>query len=568
MTLVIMAFRTALPGLPGTFTTQPFLTAFANSAILKPLADSLVFAVSSSVLGTAIALLFVFISTRTTVRLRKLVTPMMIVILATPVLFFALSWGMLGADQVGLINKAIAFVTGSTHSYFSINSWGGLIFVMSIKLSALSYFLLLGPSLQMNRSLEEASEVFGSSRAGTFFRVYIPLLSPAIIGSLLIGFIGSLQAFETPQIIGTRAGIRVLATEIYQFISEYPANYAGAASLALGLVVLLALLVFLQMRLLHGRDFTTVGGKSTYSAAWDFPRLAWLLNAAIVVFALLAFVLPTMQLVISSFNTVFGRYDSLSLRNYQTLFANPVVLSAIGNTLQFMIVGGFITVLIGAIMTYSLRARPTRWKRVLELPTWIPWATPGLVGALAILGTVLAIPALHPIYGTPWVMFLALIVTSLPVAMRFTENAVLQIDKQLVDAARISGASSGRSFVSILLPLIGPSFISGWFVTGLAIAGNLEVPLLLGSIQQTTIAGLAYKYYSDSASPMAAAIFCVLLVTVVVLFALSSAFRFLATVSTHRSLDKKNESYSAPVLPTLAVVHAPTPTPEPEPALR
>ncbi|MFB9705276.1 hypothetical protein, partial [Rhodococcus aetherivorans] len=178
------------------------------------------------------------------------------------------------------------------------------------------------------------------------------------------------------------------------------ANYAGAASISIGLVALLILLVVLQMRLLRGRDYTTVGGKSTFNAALSFPRTGWLLNVAIVVFATLAFVLPTLQLVLSSFNTVFGRYDGFSLRNYQTIFKNPAALSAVWNTVEFMVVGGFVTVLIGTIMTYALRARPNKWKRALDLPTWIPWAMPGLVGVLAILGTILTIPFLHPIYGS------------------------------------------------------------------------------------------------------------------------------------------------------------------------
>jgi iron(III) transport system permease protein len=533
--LIITAFRTDIPGLPGEWTLAGFVTAFTSADLVQPLLQSLVFAVASAVVATAIALFFVFVSTRTTVRLRKLVTPMMVIILATPVLFFALSWGMLGADRVGLINKIAATITGSPESVFTINSWPGLIFVMSIKLSAFSYFLLLGPSLKMNRALEEAAEVSGSGRAGTFFRVYLPLLSPAIFGSLLIGFISSLQAFDTPQIIGTQAGIRVLSTEIFGYINVYPANYAAAASLSIGLIALLALLVWLQMTLLKGRDYTTVGGKSAHSTKWTFPKTGWLMSAAVVVFGLVAFLLPTVQLVLSSFNTVFGRYDSFSLRNYETIFKNPTSLEAVGNTIQFMVVGGFVTVLLGTVMTYALRARPTRWKRALEVPTWIPWAMPGIVGSLAILGTILAIPALHGLYGTPAAMFIALVIASLPIAMRFTESSILQIDNQLVDASRISGASGARSFSSVVLPLIAPSFISGWFVTGLAIAGNLEVPLLLGSTKTTTIAGLAYKYYVDSASPRAAAIFCLLLVTVLVLFAVSALLRFVVERLVRRS---------------------------------
>lgn len=517
--LVLMAFRSTLPGLPGEWTIDGFASVYTDGSIMKPLADSLIFAIISSVCATALALFFVFITTRTVVPFRRAVTPMMIVVVATPALFFALSWGMLGADRVGLINKVVESTTGLTWE-FSINSWPGMIMVMSLKLSAFCYFLLLGPSMNMNRSFEEAAEVSGSGRVGAFFRIYLPVISPSIIGSLLIGFIITLQAFDTPQIIGLPAGIRVFSTEIFRLVRYVPPNYAGAASISIGLVLILAGLVWLQLSLIKRRDYTTVGGKSTPGSAWRFPRTGWVFSLVIVAFGIMALVLPTIQLLLSSFNTVFGRYDNFSMQNYQTLFANDLTIRAIYNTVLFMILGGFVTVAIGTIITYALRANPTTWKRVLEMPTWIPWATPGLVGGLAILGTILAIPAFHPIYGTPAAMLIALIIISIPIAMRFTENAVLQIDRQLMDAARISGAGASRSFTTILIPLIAPSFISGWFVTGLAIAGNLEIPLLLGTLKETTIAGLAYKFYVDALAPLAAAIFCVLLATVLLLFAL------------------------------------------------
>lgn len=545
--LVVMSFRTALPGLPGEWTMQGWVDAYTTGSLLKPLFNSLAFALASAICSTSLALFFVFIATRTSVKLRRLVTPIMVVILATPVLFFALSWGMLGAPRVGLLNQLITAVTG-TASTFTISSWGGLILVMSLKLSSFCYFLILGPSMNMNRSLEEAAEVSGSGRAGSFFRVYLPLLSPSLIGSLLIGFIATLQAFDTPQIIGIPAGIRVFSTEIYRLINFLPANYPAAASLSLGLVLILGGLVWLQLSVLKKRDYTTVGGKSVPSAPWKFPKSGWLLTASIVIFGFVALVMPTVQLVLSSFNSVFGRYDSISLSNYQQLFQDPLVNNAVTNTLVYLIFGGLITVIIGTIITFALRSKPSKWKRVLELPTWIPWATPGLVGALAILGTILAIPALHPLYGTAAIMMIALVIASLPVAMRFTEGAVMQIDRQLLDASRISGASASRSFVNILIPLIAPSFVSAWFVTGLAIAGNLEIPLLLGTLKQTTISSLAYKYFVDALAPLSAAIFCVLLVAVLVVFVvglgLQKGFRLLVSRRRRQfELELKNIGY-------------------------
>lgn len=521
--LVPMAFRTGVPGGDGDWTSEPFRATLSDPTLLTPILNSIVFAVASSVLAVLIASYLVFLATRTRVRFRRIITPVMTAILATPVLFFALSWSMLGADRVGLFNATVSAITGSPSSVFTIASWPGLIFVMAIKLSALSYFLLYGAIRSVDPVLEEAAQLAGAGPWYTSAGVLLRLVLPTIGTALLIGFIAGLQAFDTPQLIGVPAGIRVLSTEIFVRASSYPADYAGAATIALGLVLVLAGLVLLQFRLVSRASHATVGGKPRAVAGWSFGRWNAIHNGIVVVFAVVAFGLPALQLVLSSLNSVFGRYDRLTLRNYERLLDDPHAVTAFATTAVFMVGGGLLTVLLGAALGYLLRRRRTWWKSVLELPTWIPWAVPGLVFALALLGIVLAFPVLHPLYGTPLLMGIALVIAALPTAMRFTENTVTQIDPALLEAARLSGASAFTAFARVFLPLSTASLLAGWFVTGLGVAGNLEIPLLLGSTSVTTVAGLAYKYFVDSAAPVAAAVFCLLLVLIAALLLAAAA---------------------------------------------
>ena len=107
---------------------------------------------------------------------------MMVVVLATPQLFFGLSWAMLGNENAGLINYTIRTVTGTSWSPFNVESWFGIIFVLTLKVTAFGYLLMIGPFGSMDRTLEEASRTSGASAVSTFFRVTIPVLTPAVAG--------------------------------------------------------------------------------------------------------------------------------------------------------------------------------------------------------------------------------------------------------------------------------------------------------------------------------------------------------------------------------------------------
>ncbi len=72
---------------------------------------------------------------------------------------------------------------------------------------------------------------------------------------------------------------------------------------------------------------------------------------------------------------------------------------------------------------------------------------------------------LQGIYGTGLILVIVFVVRSLPVGTRSGISALRQIDKSIEESAYDLGAGSGKVFMSITLPLIKDSFLSGLVTT-------------------------------------------------------------------------------------------------------
>jgi iron(III) transport system permease protein len=118
-------------------------------------------------------------------------------------------------------------------------------------------------------------------------------------------------------------------------------------------------------------------------------------------------------------------------------------------------------------------------RAILDFLTVIPLAIPGIVLGVGVLWSYVGSPL--PIYGTMGIVMVAYLVRSLPYAMRFNHAGVLGISAELEESAFAAGATHGRMFVRVLLPLMLPALFTAWVYVFLLTARELPVALLLQS---------------------------------------------------------------------------------------
>jgi iron(III) transport system permease protein len=517
--LALGSFRTAPPGLGGRWSLGGFSATLSSSSVWRAFGNSLILSGTTVVVATSLALYLAWIVTRTNAPLRRLVTPMMVLVFVIPPMFFALSWAMLGEQPVGLLDKAMSIVLGATP--INAQSWYGMIAVSVMGATAPEYLLLLGPMQRLDRSLEEGALLCGASRLRAFLQIEVFVLAPAIFGVVILGFVVGLGFLPVPLLLGQPAGILLLPTEIYGLINGHtPAEYAGGSTVSLLLVAVVLVLVALQWRLLGRRQFTTVTGRSYRSDRTDIGRWKWLGSATIALFGLCALVLPLGQFVLGSFEPYFGIYRHLTLSNYAAVLSSPGIRKAFETTFLLGAVAGFAASVLALWVALASKRARSRLARLPELTLWVLWAVPGITLGLGLIWAYLSLPGLKDLYATEWIVLIALVVGSAPIASRAMAGSIAQLGQDLEEAARVHGASAARALVGIVVRLVLPSFLAGWFLTAIVAAGNLDIPILLASPGNQTVPLLAENLFADGSLSQAAAVFCLFIAAVAALLVL------------------------------------------------
>ncbi|WOF22857.1 iron ABC transporter permease [Microbacterium betulae] len=550
--IVIGAFRDGLPsqGLP--FTVDGLVQAFTAGATWRTLLNSLILVVVCGSISTIAGGLFAWIATSTNVPLRRWLTPLMVVNLFVPPLFYTFGWIMLGNAQNGLINQ-FARLLGFPGSLIDIQSWGGLFLTMSLGFVPFAYLLMRGAFLNRDQSLDEAASIGGASTLRTFFTVTVPSVAPAITGAATLIMVLVFQAFEGPQLLGRPAGIYVFSTQIYRYIrDEVPSMYSAAFALALIVIALVIVLFLVQRWLLRGRTFTTLTGKTSRREPQQFGPIRWVFTAVIVLFIVLNLVLPLSAMVLGSLQSIFGVWGSLSLDNYAHVLSDPMLSSSLALTAYVSIGGGFIATAVALLTAYVVLRRRGFLKSYTSFAMWVPWALPGIVLALAYLFTVLTIPGLSGLYGTSILMTAVLVIGTIPLCSRIVEGALAQLSPELEEAGKISGAGPLRVLGTIVLRLVIPSFAAGWFLAALFISGNLAIPTLLAPPGVQPVAQTAFQLFLLGDLASGAALFMIILVGAVVVLALAGTAMALA-----RLRRRRKDAIATQVVPSTEITREP-----------
>lgn len=512
--LVYGAFRSGQPGTSGDFGLSGFVNAYGDPATWETLWASVLYAVGVQTIGIIGGFIFAWLATRTNTPGSRTITITMVTIFAIPTLFFAISWGML-TSPTGLITQVLG--TGPDgQARFDALSWTGLILVSGLKSVAVMYLLLMGPVRALNRSMEEAALLSGASKLRLFLDINIPILLPTLSGLAILGFVNSLGQLDVALILGVPAGIYVFPTQIYDFLATTPIRYDSASALALLLIAIIYLLVMIRSKAIGNRNFITVTGKAYRLEREDIGPWKWAGLVLFLGYTAVALILPLIQLVIGSFQPVLG-VTGFTLRHYVELLSAPNVLRALQNTFFVGLLGGFFATSLAVVISYVALRSKHRLAQLPELIVWAVVAVPGIVLALAVTWAYLSVPGLRNLYGSIWIVLIALVIVVTPIAQRATSGPVGQLAVELEESARVSGASPVRMMTTIVVPLIGPTFLASWFITGVMAAGSLDIPILLSSTKTETVSLLVYNYYTQLGNGSRAAALLLLLLALLAL---------------------------------------------------
>jgi iron(III) transport system permease protein len=167
----------------------------------------------------------------------------------------------------------------------------------------------------------------------------------------------------------------------------------------------------------------------------------------------------------------------LTLENYTFLFGLPKTTRALINSLVLSLGSATIVMFATSIIAWITVRTKLRGRWVLDNLASLPLIFPGIVMGVALIWVYLTLPI--PIYGTIWILLVAYVTRYLPYGMRTASSSLVQIHRELEEAAEISGASWWRTFVRIVLPLLRPGLLAGWIYIVIVSIRELSSSILL-----------------------------------------------------------------------------------------
>jgi iron(III) transport system permease protein len=461
------------------------------------LANSFVFAIGSTCVGLAIAVLFAWLIERTDMPWRRPLLIGILVPMAIPNMIYATAWIQLVDGNNGLINVTLGRLVaplGWDAPQGDLVSLPGMVFVQGIALASHAYLLVAAGFRSVDPSWEEQSQVAGRGVLGTVLRVTLPVLRPALLSAVIFFLLVTVETFDIPGMIGLSAHIEVLSTRIYW--STHPEggqlpDYGTASALAVLLLLISLTLIRLHQRSLgRARRFVTITArgfrpKRVSLGAWRLPLFAFALAVLLVMSALPLFMLVWRSLLRFYVYPSAVALHRLSLEAYGLVLSEPGSLAMLGNTAAMAITAAVVTVLLSAAVAWlGLRAPlPRSWQRVMRTLAMLPQAVPSVVLGFAIMILYLAVPI--GIYGTIWIIALALVTKYVAYTTGTITAAQLQIAGELEEASLIAGASHLATWRRIVAPLLAPAL------------GNCLLWVLIHAIRELAMAIMLYSPASN-----------------------------------------------------------------------
>ena len=517
-------FTTKLTGELDEFTLRYYEELFRELQVLGPFLNTVYFSIGSALFATIIGGVVAWVVTRTDTPLRGLGYFTAFASFGTPFILYTIGWLLL-LGKAGPVNYWLRTLLNQSGPVLNVYSLWGMVLIESFLWSPFVFLMLAASFRSMDPSLEEASAACGARLWQTLRRVSLRLMLPAFFSVILLIFIRSFESFEIPALVGLPGDIRVLTTSIYLDSQRMPPTYGRAGAFSVLLMLVVAATLYLYFRVTReGDKFHTVTGKGYRPTVIQLGGWRYVTAALLLLYSFVLLVLPFLIVLWASLLPFYMQpsleaFSLFTLKNFITAIHFPKITDSIKNSVLLGLGSATVVMLLTTFASWILVRTKLRGRWLLDLLTTLPLLFPGIVMGLAIMRFYLLVPI--PIYGTLWILLVAFITRYIPYGIRYTHSGLLQLHRELEEAAYTSGASWSNAMRRITLPLLTPSFLGGWVFVFLLSAKELSMSILLAGPQTPVVSVAIFELWENGQVGELAAfgvIWTVILVSVAIIY--------------------------------------------------
>ncbi len=445
---------------------------------LELLYNTLLLALSTLLAGTLIALPMAWITTRSDIPGRKILTLLGVLPLAIP--GYVMAYALLGFTGA---NGTVAMLFGIDLPRLS--GFSGALTAISLYTFPYLYLNFRSALAGLDPSLEEVSRSLGYRPRVVFFRVVLPQLRPAYYAGALIIFLYVLGDFGAVSLMR-------FETFSYAIYLQYAASYdrVYAAWLALMLLTLTSTALVVEYRLLRGLFFHRIGsGNEKRANIIPLGHWKWPAYIFVTILVLLSIFLPLSTILY----WMIEAFDAGQLAGLRQALSGSAMASAPAALLASA---------LAVPLAYIGVRHPSRLTRGIERIAYLGYATPPLAFALSLIFfTLNAAPIL---YQTLSLLIVAYALHFLAEAIGPVRSSLYQASPRLEEAARSLGYGRLKAFFLATFPIMRNGLIVSAAFVFMSAMKELPITFLLAPVGYETLAVNVWSYTAEAMFAQAA----------------------------------------------------------------
>lgn len=511
----------------------------SSSLLYSPLINSLIIAISVSVLSITLGSVVAWLMVRSNLPFKKFFSLAIIIPYMLPSWCKSMAWmTVFKNSRVGGSTGFLAALGINTPDWLAYGPIP-IILVLTIHYYAYAYLLVSASLGSINSELEEMGEIAGAKKTQILSKITMPLVLPAILSSFILTFSKAMGTFGVPAFLGMKVNYYTISTMLYSTVKQQQTTTGFA--IAMILITISAINVYLNQRAIGARrSYATIGGKGGRSTLISLGKGRPVITATLLLFIVVAVFGSILILMLDTFMLKPGVYslDNFSLHYWigsgiPTVFegepgvlANPRFWRNMLNTLALVVVTSVIATFCGQVLGYiTSRGRGKLSGKLVEQLVFIPYLIPSIAFG-AIYLSMFSTPRLFlpSLYGTFTLMVLVSVVKHLPFSSRSGTSNMMQIGAELEEAANISGAGFFKRFGKIVLPLSKAGFISGFMLIFISIMKELDLIILIVTPKLATLPYMAFSYSNGNMAPYSNVVAVIMFLIVLLVYWLTNKF--------------------------------------------
>ncbi|MEM7462353.1 MAG: iron ABC transporter permease [Pseudomonadota bacterium] len=391
----------------------------------------------------------------------------------------------------GALRQAFGWQNARDYWFPEIRSMEGAVFVMGAVLYPYVYMMMRIAILLTPATYFEIAMLAGRSK---FWRVALPLSRPAISAGLALVLMETISDFGTVEYFA----IETLTLGIFNVWLGMN-NLAAAAQIACVAFLFVIILLVFELKARAHRRFHETGRRSTVlrrRVLTGIPGFSCLLICSIPI--ILGFAIPV------------GVLLGFVIEGYSLQFETEM-LRAAGNSFSISAIVAFLVVVSACLMLSVTHFRGGKFLYALSSMASTGYAFPGTLLAIGVVTAAGAIDSSYSILverlfgipsqallsGTIGLVIFACVVRFQAIGYGAINSGLSRLPTNLMNASRVLGHSFGNSLISVVLPLIKLSMITGGLLVFVDVMKELPMTLLLRPFNFETLATFVYQYAKD-----------------------------------------------------------------------